>query len=43
MQARGISKHVYPYVMPPERTSDIDTPWQFHLAELILKDREERS
>ena len=26
------------YVMPPERSIDIDTPWEFHLAELILKD-----
>jgi len=26
------------YVMPPERSLDIDTPWDFHLAELILKD-----
>ena len=26
------------YVMPPERSLDIDTPWEFHLAELILKD-----
>jgi CMP-N,N'-diacetyllegionaminic acid synthase len=24
------------YVMPPERCIDIDTPWDFHLAELIL-------
>jgi CMP-N,N'-diacetyllegionaminic acid synthase len=27
------------YVMPPERSLDIDTPWDFHLAELILQDR----
>jgi CMP-N-acetylneuraminic acid synthetase len=26
------------YVMPAERSLDIDTPWEFHLAELILKD-----
>ncbi len=30
----------YAYIMPPERSLDIDTPWDFHLAELILKDRE---
>ncbi|HKC63771.1 MAG TPA: acylneuraminate cytidylyltransferase family protein [Pyrinomonadaceae bacterium] len=28
----------YAYIMPPERSIDIDTPWDFHLAELILKD-----
>ncbi len=27
------------YVMPPERSLDIDTLWDFHLAELILCDR----
>jgi len=26
------------YVMPQERSIDIDTPWDWHLAELILKD-----
>lgn len=29
----------YPYIMPPERSIDVDTMWDFHLAELILKDR----
>lgn len=27
------------YVMPEERSLDIDTPWDWHMAELILKDR----
>jgi len=27
------------YIMPPERSLDIDTPWDFHLAELILKEK----
>jgi N-acylneuraminate cytidylyltransferase/CMP-N,N'-diacetyllegionaminic acid synthase len=27
------------YVMPSERSLDIDTPWDFHLAELVLKDK----
>ena len=27
------------YVMPPERSLDIDTPWDFHLADLVLKER----
>lgn len=29
----------YALVMPPERSLDIDTPWDLHLADLILKDR----
>ena len=29
----------YAYVMPPERSLDIDTPWDLYLAELILRDR----
>jgi CMP-N,N'-diacetyllegionaminic acid synthase len=27
------------YVMPPERSLDMDTEWDFHLAELIFQDR----
>ena len=27
----------YPYIMPPERSIDIDTAWDFRLAELLLK------
>jgi len=27
------------YVMPPERSLDLDTPWDFHLVEMILQDR----
>lgn len=27
------------YVMPPERSLDVDSPWDFYLAELILQDR----
>jgi CMP-N-acetylneuraminic acid synthetase len=27
------------YVMPPERSLDVDTPWDLHLAELVLRDR----
>ena len=29
----------YAYVMPQERSLDIDTPWDLNLANLILKDR----
>jgi CMP-N,N'-diacetyllegionaminic acid synthase len=30
--------NTYGYVMPPERSLDIDTPWDLHLAELIIKE-----
>ena len=36
---RLITDHTYAYVMPPERSLDIDTPWDLYLADLILKDR----
>jgi CMP-N,N'-diacetyllegionaminic acid synthase len=29
----------YGYVLPPERSLDVDTPWDVHLADLILRDR----
>ncbi len=29
----------YAYVMPPERSLDIDSPWELYLAELILRDK----
>lgn len=29
----------YPYVMPPQRSLDVDTLWDFQLAELILKNQ----
>ena len=32
------SDHTYPYVMPPQRSIDVDTEWDLHLCELILKD-----
>jgi len=31
--------HTYAYIMPPERSLDIDTPWDLYLADSILKDR----
>ena len=38
------AKSFYPegtigYVMPPERSLDIDTPWDFHLANLVMEHR----
>jgi N-acylneuraminate cytidylyltransferase/CMP-N,N'-diacetyllegionaminic acid synthase len=29
----------YPYIMPIERSIDIDTPWDMHLADLVLRDK----
>jgi N-acylneuraminate cytidylyltransferase/CMP-N,N'-diacetyllegionaminic acid synthase len=31
--------NTFSLVMPPERSLDIDTPWDLCLADLILKDR----
>jgi CMP-N-acetylneuraminic acid synthetase len=28
----------FAYIMPPERSLDIDTPWDLHLVDLILRD-----
>jgi len=32
----------YAYVMPPERSIDIDTSWEFHVAELIMREMYDR-
>ena len=32
----------YAYVMPPERSLDVDTEWDLYLADLILKDQASR-
>lgn len=32
------SDRTYPYVMPAERSIDVDTPWDLHVCDLILKD-----
>jgi CMP-N,N'-diacetyllegionaminic acid synthase len=29
----------YAYIIPPSRSLDIDTPWDFYLADLILKNK----
>lgn len=29
----------YPYVMPPERSLDVDTVWDLHVVDLILRDQ----
>lgn len=33
------TEETYAYVMPAERSLDIDTPWDFYMADLIMKDR----
>jgi len=33
-----ISDHTYAYVMPENRSLDVDTPWELHLADLILRE-----
>ncbi|MDQ1406305.1 MAG: CMP-N,N-diacetyllegionaminic acid synthase [Acidobacteriaceae bacterium] len=37
-----ISDRTYAYVMPENRSLDVDTPWDLYLANLILNDRERR-
>ncbi len=36
------TEKTYAYVMSNERSIDIDTPWDLHLAELIIKDKIQR-
>ena len=36
------TEKTYAYIMPQERSLDIDTPWDLYLADLILKDRMKR-
>ena len=37
-QRTWYTKRTYAYVMPRERSLDIDTPWDLYLANLILRD-----
>lgn len=32
-------RDTYAYVMPEERSLDVDTPWDLHLADLVLRER----
>ena len=32
-------KKTYPWVMPPQRSLDVDTPWDFELVDLIFKNK----
>jgi len=34
-----LPERTFGYLMPPERSLDIDTPWELYLADLILKDQ----
>jgi len=36
-----LPQRTYAYIMPPQRSLDIDTPWDLYLAELILRDKHE--
>jgi len=38
-QKTWYTEKTYAYIMPPERSLDIDTPWDLYLADLILRDR----
>jgi CMP-N,N'-diacetyllegionaminic acid synthase len=38
-ERKFITQNTFAYVMPPERSIDIDSPWDFYLADLILKDK----
>ena len=33
----------YAYVMPPERALDVDSPWDLHVANLILSERQDQN
>lgn len=37
------TSRTYPYIMSPEHSLDIDTPWDMYLADLVLRDRKGRS
>jgi CMP-N,N'-diacetyllegionaminic acid synthase len=37
-----VSDRTYAYVMPENRSLDVDTPWDLYLADLILRNREHR-
>jgi N-acylneuraminate cytidylyltransferase/CMP-N,N'-diacetyllegionaminic acid synthase len=39
-QQKMYTDYTYAYVMPLERSLDIDTPWDLYLADLILRDRQ---
>jgi CMP-N-acetylneuraminic acid synthetase len=34
-----IPSETYAYVMPRERSLDVDTPWDFHLVDLLLREK----
>jgi len=36
------TNRTYAYVMPVARSLDIDTPWELHLADLLLRERPEK-
>ena len=38
-QRTWYTDRTYPYIMPPERSLDVDTPWDLYLSDLVLRDR----
>ncbi len=38
-----IPRNTYAYEMPAERSIDVDTPWDFYLADRVLKDQNDTS
>jgi len=36
------TERTYAYVMPPERSLDVDTPWDLYLVDLVLRDKSEQ-
>jgi len=37
--SRLYTERTYAYVMPPERSIDIDSPWELHLVNLLMRER----
>jgi len=37
-----LPEKTFGYIMPEEKSVDIDTPWNFHIAELIMRDKNDR-
>lgn len=40
VQRSFYANQTYGYIMPPERSHDVDTPWDLHIVQLVLQDRQ---